>query len=176
MKDDFVIPVNGLAPGRTEFRWKVGKEFFESFDNSEILDSDVDVCATIEKSNRYIGLDVDLKGHVTVSCDRCLEDLDLPVAATPKFSVKFGKGAPAPEEDPKEGEREILMLPDSDADLDLGQIVYDFVNISLPLQRVHEDGKCNPEVMKFLNGRNEGKAEGLDDSPFASLKGLFDGK
>ena len=79
MKDSFVIPMNGLTPGRTEFRRKVGKEFFESFDNTEILDSDVDVLITVEKSNRYIGVDVDLKGHVTVSCDRCLEDVQVPL-------------------------------------------------------------------------------------------------
>ena len=173
MKDSFVIPMNGLTPGRTEFRRKVGKEFFESFDNTEILDSDVDVLITVEKSNRYIGVDVDLKGHVTVSCDRCLEDLDLPVEASPKFSVKFG--ASPSEEDLMEGDREIIMLPDSNTDLDLGQIVYDFINISLPLVRVHADGGCNPEALKYLNGRNEGKTEG-SDSPFASLKGLFDGK
>ena len=175
MKDSFVIPLNGLTPGRTEFRRKVGKEFFESFDNSEILDSDVDVLVTVEKSNRYLGVDVDLKGHVTVACDRCLEDLDLPVEASPKFSVKFGSVSSASEEDLREGDREIIMLPDSHADLDLGQIVYDFINISLPMQRVHADGGCNPETLKFLNGRNEGNTEG-SDSPFASLKGLFDGK
>ena len=175
MKDTFVIPLNGLTPGRTEFRRKVGKEFFESFDNTEILGSDVDVLVTVEKSNRYIGVDVDLKGHVTVSCDRCLEDLDLPVEASPKFSVKFGGDASASEEDLKEGDREIILLPDSNADLDLGQIVYDFINISLPMQRVHEDGGCNPEALKYLNGRNERKTEDAD-SPFASLKGLFDGK
>ena len=174
MKDSFVIPLNGLTPGRTEFRRKVGKEFFESFDNAEILDSDVDVLITVEKSNRYIGVDVDLKGHVTVSCDRCLEDLDLPVEASPKFSVKFGNGS-ATGEDLKEGDREIIMLPDSNADLDLSQIVYDFINISLPMQRVHADGGCNPEMLKFLGGQNEPEsAEAAENNPFAALKELFD--
>ena len=170
---DYTLPLNGLAQGRTVFDWKAGKEFFEAFDNADILSSALDVHVTVEKSGRYIGIDLDIEGYVTVPCDRCLEDLDLPVEASPKFSVKFG--ASPSEEDLMEGDRGIIMLPDSNTDLDLGQIVYDFISISLPLVRVHADGGCNPEALKYLNGRNEGKTEG-SDSPFASLKGLFDGK
>ena len=174
MKDDFVIPMNGLAQGRTVIRRRVGKTFFESFDNSDILASDVEVVVTVEKSGRYIGVDVDVEGNVTVSCDRCLEDLVLPVSASPKFSVKFGAEASAAE-DPQEGEREVIMLPGSDADLDLSQIVYDFICVSLPMQRVHGEGGCNPEVLKYLGDGD--KREAVEtDNPFAALKELLNGK
>ena len=173
---DYTLPLNGLAQGRTEFDWKAGKEFFEAFDNAEILSSALDVHVTVEKSGRYIGIDLEIEGNVTVPCDRCLEDLVLPVSVAPRFSVKFGEAPEEQAEDPKEGEREILYLPSSDADLDLSQIVYDFVSISLPLQRVHPEGQCNPETVKYLGGGEDAPGAEADSNPFAALKGLFDGK
>ena len=49
MKEDFIIPLNGLAEGRRVFSVHAGKEFFDAFDNSEIIDADVDVEVSVEK-------------------------------------------------------------------------------------------------------------------------------
>lgn len=175
MKDDFIVPINGLTQGRTEFRWRAGKKFFERFENSEILAADLDVEVSAEKSGHFIGVDCDVIGEVTVACDRCLEDLILPVETGFRLSVKFGQ-EPADSSDAVEGEREIVWLPESDADLDLGQIVYDYVCLSLPVQRVHPEGECDPEAMKYLSSEDDQKNEvrGEDASlPFASLKDLM---
>ncbi len=176
MEENFVVPINGLAQGRTEFRWRAGKEFFERFENSEILAADLDVEVYAEKSGRFIGVDCDVNGEVTVACDRCLEELRLPVVTGFRLSVKFGQ-EPAFGSDAAEGEREIVWLPESDADLDLGQAVYDYVCLSLPVQRVHPEGECDPEALRYLNSEDEQREDsrGKDASlPFASLKDLMD--
>lgn len=176
MEDDFVVPINGLSQGRTEFRRRVGKKFFERFENSEILAADLDVEVLAEKSGRFIGIDCDVDGSVTVVCDRCLEDLRLPVRTGFRLSVKFGKEPSGG--DAEEGEREIVWLPESDADLDLGQIVYDYVCLSLPVQRTHQEGGCNPDAVRFLSSEDDlgNESEGDEDAslPFASLKDLMD--
>ena len=47
----------------------------------------------------------------------------------------------------------------------MSQIVYDYICLSLPLQRVHEEGECNPEVMARLSG---------EESPAANpFKGML---
>ena len=84
----FIVPLNGLASGRTPFRWHAGGQFFSGFENSEILDADLVVDVVVEKSGRYVGVDVDIDGTVVVACDRCLGDLELPVSVSPSFSVK----------------------------------------------------------------------------------------
>ncbi len=176
MEENFVVPINGLAQGRTEFRWRAGKEFFERFENSEILAADLDVEVSAEKSGRFIGVDCDVNGEVTVACDRCLEELRLPVGTGFRLSVKFGQ-EPAAGSDAAEGEREIVWLPESDAELDLGQVVYDYVCLSLPVQRVHPEGECDPEALRYLNSEDEQREDsrGKDASlPFASLKDLMD--
>ena len=179
MTDFLMIPLNGLPAGKSVFSWHAGKEFFDGFDNSEVLDADLSVRAEVEKSGSYLGADITVDGTLTVACDRCLEDLAMPVDETVRLSFKFGDEPAGGEADPAEGERETVWLSADGGDIDLGQIVYDYACLALPMQRVHAEGECNPDAYRWL-GR--GDAEGSEsketpaDSPFAALKGLFDDK
>ena len=178
MTQDFIIPLNGLSAGKTTFKWHADGEFFGSFENSEILDADLDVVVTVEKSGRYIGVDCALDGTVTVACDRCLEDLTMPVHTVSLMSVKFGEQGSVAEVE--EGDREIVMLPESDTDLDLSQVVYDYAALSLPMQRVHPEGECNPDAVKYLSTEEDEEsdetAQPLLENPFAGLKDMLENK
>ena len=171
----FIISLNGLAQGRSEFRYRVGEEFFGAFGNSEISGADVAVEVTVEKANGFIGVDCSISGTVTLPCDRCLEPLTLPVDSFAQLSVKFGK-EPSEEAVPMEGEREILYLNDVDTDLDLSQTVYDYCMLALPMQKVHAEGECNPETLKYLSREEDEHqtAEAGMESPFAALKAMME--
>ncbi len=172
MDDKFIIPLNGLAAGKTEFSWQAGKEFFEAFENAEILDAELDVTIVVEKSGRYFGVDCELDGSVPVTCDSCLEDLEMPVSADVMLSVKFGDEETS--EEHQEGEREIIFVPEGDSEFDMSQIIYDYVCLSLPMQRHHEEGECNPEAMKWLAGGEPVEDEAVErNNPFAALKGMI---
>ena len=171
----FIVPLSGLAPGGTHFRWHAEGQFFSGFENSEILDADLVVDVETEKSGRFTWVDLGIRGTVVVACDRCLGELSLPVSVHQGFSVKFGE-VPEGESSADEGGREIILLPETDADMDLSQIVYDYVCTSLPLSRVHPKGECDPETVKYLNSEDNGDEEESDipvESPFAALKDLF---
>ena len=174
MTDDrFLIPLNGLAAGENRFSWQIGKEFFESFDNSEILDAQLVADVIVEKSGRYIGVDCEVEGELTVECDRCLDDLVMPVDTSIRLSVKFG------EEDSSEeagtDSREVIFVSETDMRLDMSQVIYDYVCLCLPMQRMHELGDCNEEVIKryACEGDVVQEDEAVADNPFAALKGLF---
>ena len=155
------------------FFWHAGKEFFDIFENSEILDAQLDIEVRAEKSGRYIGIDCFVTGSVIVECDRGLEELEMPVDLDILLSVKFGESESSDES--QDGEREVIFLPVDNTEFDVKQVVYDYVCLSLPLQRVHEDGKCNPEALKYLEGCEVVEvSEDADKNPFAALKGLFD--
>ena len=173
MNDKFIIPLNGLAAGETRFSWQAGKEFFDSFENSEILDAHLDTDVRVEKSGRYIGVDCDVRGRVTVECDRCLDELDMPIDVEIRLSVKYGMEENS--EEPQPGEREVIFIPDTDAEFDMSQIIYDYVCLSLPMQRVHEEGECNPETMKYYGCPVEMEVSEDEEvaNPFATLKDLF---
>lgn len=169
MGDGFIIPLNGLTAGKNEFSWKVGKEFFESFGNSEVFDADLDVEVVVEKAGKYVGVDCEVVGHVVVECDRCLDELELPVGVVVRLSVKFGEAEPS--EEHQDGEREVVFVSDAEAELDMSQIIYDYVCLDLPMQRMHDEGQCNPEVIRRLSGDVASHSEQVTaESPFAVLK------
>ena len=174
MMDFMIIPLNGLPAGKSSFSWHAGKEFFEAFDNSEILNADLNVCADVEKSGSYLGVDLHIGGTLTVACDRCLEDLGMPVDETVLLSIKFGSEPAEGEADASEGERETVYLPADGSDIDLSQTVYDYACLALPLQRVHPEGECNPAAARYLSREDIEDRKELTDSPFSALKGLFD--
>lgn len=124
----FIVNLNGLTHGSGKLSAVAGKEFFESFGNQEILDSDVKVEADIFSHGESVDVKASLKGSVTVRCDRCWDELVLPVDC-------FFDEHSVPEE----------------SELDISQDVYDYICTSLPLRRVHEDGDCNEEAIKYLN-------------------------
>ena len=168
MKDDFLMPLSGLAPGRTSFRWHMGKAFFGEFDNTDIQDADISVEAVVGKEGKDIYLDLRLDGSVKVICDRCLSDVELPVEAAPRFVLRFDPSAPE-----MEGDREVLVAEDPSV-IDLRQVAYDYVYMSLPIQRTHPEGACDPDTVRFL-GR-ETAEQPREESPFAALGRLFDKK
>ena len=172
MNDNFIIPLNGLAAGESRFSWHAGKEFFEAFGNAEILDADIDASVVVEKSGRYLGVDCEIDGMVKVECDRCMEELVMPVSTDVLLSVKFGDEESS--EEHQEGEREIIFVPEGDAELDMSQVIYDYVCLSLPMQRHHAEGECNMDAVRHLMGGEPVAAEVSEaNNPFAALKDLM---
>ena len=168
-----IIPLNDWAAGERKYRFQAGLEFFQQFDNTEILDAAVQVEVVVRKEGmRKVEADLHLQGTVTLPCDRCLEPLELPVEAHPSFSIRFD----VPGQDLSEDGKEIIALGAADAQLDMRQAVYDYVLLSLPLQRMHPEGECNPETVRFLSQEARTDEEAAQNSPFAALKGLFNGK
>jgi len=124
----FIVSLVGLPTGRSEYFWKAGIEFFATFGNQDITDADIDVRVTVVNRGATVLVNCDIEGSVTVPCDRCLDDLEIPV----------------------ETSFEETYVPEGE-NLDLSQDVYDFVCIALPMQRVHEEGGCNSETVKYLS-------------------------
>ena len=96
-----------------------------------------------------MALDLSITGNVTVKCDRCLADLTVPVDVQVPFSVMFSSYAADADED-GDGADEVILLDSDSADIDLSQIIYDYVSLSLPIKKVHPDGQCDPVMMEKL--------------------------
>ena len=124
----FVVKLGSLPSGTSHHEWNAGAEFFGIFGNSDILDADVNVKATIHNHGITIDAECVIDGTVTVPCDRCLEDLVIPV------STSFEESYTA----------------DGD-DLDLSQDIYDYVCVALPFRKIHPDGECNLDTLKYLS-------------------------
>lgn len=143
---DCVIDIKGLSIGTHRREFKVGEDFFKSFGNDTILNADLEVILLIDKSNGWIKVDCNITGNVEVECDRCLAELRLPVNISTTFTVKFSS---VRDEDEDYGD-DVIVLNESDGELDMSQIIYDYVCLSLPLKKVHPDGECDPVMMEKM--------------------------
>jgi len=124
----FVIPVKGLKAGKTALQRHLTGEFFAIFENEEIKDASLDASVVVDFDGRDIVVSCTVKGSVTVTCDRCLSDLVLSVDT--EFETDEYDGL---------------------SDIDLSQDIYDYVCISLPMCKVHPDGECDEETVKYLS-------------------------
>ena len=88
-------------------------------------------------------LSVDDKGRINLSIKQALPREERPVKKPVDPTGRVVRPA-------VETSFEESYTPEGD-ELDLGQDVYDFVCISLPIQRVHPEGECNQETTKYLS-------------------------
>lgn len=137
----YTIPFKGLKCGSHAFEFSVDRSLFEAYEASEILDGDCQVKVLLERSQTQLAIDVEIHGEVVVACDRCLEDCPLPIDYEGRLLVKFADQTP-------EYDGEVLWLSPAESEVDLTQYIYESVILSLPYQRVHAEGECNPEMMK----------------------------
>jgi len=164
---NFLIPFKGLNIGIHQYNWEIDKRFFEEIENSGVYDADLKTELTFEKQERMFVLQFAIAGSVTVKCDRCLDGLKYPVNIEQKVYVKFG------EEDMDETE-EIIIIPETDYQIDISRLIYEFIELSLPMQKVHGDdesgkSRCNAEMISKLN-EHSGKRK--TDPRWDKLKNL----
>jgi len=141
-KKEFVIPFGSLGKGEHEFEFEVDSTFFKQFEESIIQDGHMDVLVVVEKNEHMMLLDFTLQGKVTIACDRCLEDLELELEGYNELIVKVGKPDEEDETD------EILYLSPREHELDIAQLIYEYITVMIPMRNVHEDENGNAACRK----------------------------
>lgn len=136
----YSIAYKGLKNGAHNFDFKVDEALFEAFGSPEIRGGACDVEVQLDRSETQLMLDVAICGHVVVECDRCLEDCPMPIDFEGRLVVKFSNEV-------SDYDGEILWLPPSADEVDLSQYIYESILLSLPYQRVHPEGGCDPEML-----------------------------
>ena len=100
------------------------------------------------KQNSLIELVFTMEGTADVDCDRCTKKYHVPVNAREQVVLKFGD----PDEEHPEN---VLVLPHGENELDISQILYEFISLAVPLRKVPcEDDEiftCDNETLKKLN-------------------------
>ncbi len=171
---DIVIPIKGLPLGESTFRFEIGEPFFQAFENGQIKDADCSVKVSVMRHQTLLDIVCEIGGFVVVECDRCLEDLTLKVDIAPHLTVGFG----TVDVDDLGAEDDVQVVDHAESELNLNQFVYDYICLGLPLVKVHPEGKCNPEMLRYIS-ENEGTdtaEEGEMSRPFESLKELLKNK
>jgi len=145
---NFNIPFRGLSIGVHDYNWEIDEKFFEAIENPEISDGNLNVKLDLEKQERMMVLSFFINGEIKAQCDRCLDDLYIPIELSEVMYIKFGT-------ERKEESEDVLIIPDSDYQIDVSGLINEYIILSLPLKKVHptdENGNndCNKEVIRKL--------------------------
>ena len=163
MKPRYTIAYRGLKEGIHVYNWSVGGDFWKTRPEGGIIGGEVEVAVALEKgATGTMRLEVGITGTVTVPCDRCLEDCDLPVEWHGQMAVRVS-------EEPQPFDGGVLWLEPGEAVIDLEQYIYESVVLSLPLQRVHPEDVhgqplCNPAMLQRFKIVTEEEFEDLQNS------------
>lgn len=139
----FKLPLKSLGTGTHEFEYHLDKQFFANMESSDVHDADLTVHLTVKYNGDFYDLDFHVSGEVVLICDRCLDDLHYPIDTTYHIIVKYG-------EDYNDDSDEVLEIPESDNTLNVAYMLYDTVELAIPIKHVHPLGKCNRQMSALL--------------------------
>jgi uncharacterized metal-binding protein YceD (DUF177 family) len=145
--NEFLIPFIGLKLGKHQFEYQINKAFFESFDYDEFESADIKVSVVFEKKNTMLELNFKHKGTIHVPCDLTNEMFDFPIKGKLRVIVQFG-------EEYNDDNDELLILPHGEHEINIAQIIYEMIALSIPFRKVHpgiKDGTLDSETLKRLN-------------------------
>jgi uncharacterized metal-binding protein YceD (DUF177 family) len=123
-----IITLDSLNLGEHVFDFQLDNAYFSEIENSELLGGEVKVEAHLNLREYDFDLDIAVKGLVQVTCDRCLDTMDVAINA---------------EENEWEWDEEPKLI-------DLSWLAYELIIVNLPLVHSHQDGGCNPEMDALL--------------------------
>lgn len=169
---DYIIPINDLKEGKHHYEFDVADGFFDAFPESEVKSCSIHVDVELLKRSKGIETFFGLSGKVKVTCDRCLDEFEMPIEYEGHLCFEQGDEA-------GELSDELVVLPRGESHLDLKQYIYEFISLSIPCQKYHpedENGNsgCDPEMLKRLKDISVSEADGQTTDPrWDKLKDLI---
>ena len=154
------LKIKTLPFGTHTVECHLDESFFNIDEQSEVRRADVDVTLNVtRKSESTYRLEIACNGTVTIPCDRCLDDLDLPVEVDYCLNVEqMGTEL-------DDSNDELLIVPSDWREMDAAPIVRDTVLLAIPMTHCHENEEdCNVDMLDLLDSHlAEAIPEGTDD-------------
>ena len=166
----YTIPYKSLENGEHTLEFRFDDSLFAAYENTDIRHAQGRVGVALLRSASMLELKVSIRGSVVVACDRCLDDCTVPVEFDGTLVVKFS-------DEVSDYDCEVMWLSPSAGSVDLTQYVYESILLSLPYQRVHPDGECDPEMLgrfRIVTGEEFDRLEQQAGSHGGAMRGLAD--
>ncbi len=191
--DLYKVDLKNMKEDVREYDYLLENKFFIDIDGTELQKGKVKVHLTVKKLPMMFELGFEVDGIAVVPCDRCLDDMDLPITTQNRLVVKFGK-------DFSEESDEVVVIPEDEGIINLAWFMYEFVALAIPIKHVHAPGKCNKTMSSKLKKHSvkssdeeedfgmemdggddivitdDGQDDGASDPRWDALKGLIGDK
>jgi uncharacterized metal-binding protein YceD (DUF177 family) len=136
------IDLKGLKDEETSLEFTLDDTYLETLDGADVKKGSLHVSVSIRKATGFFEFNFHTDGEIVIPCDRCLDDMTLPVDTDNCLIVKLG--SVYSEED------DVIVVPENEGILDMAWLIYEFVALVIPIRHVHAPGKCNPAMTQAL--------------------------
>ncbi len=156
-KIEYIIPVAGLSLGNHQYTYVIDDSFFSSYDYFDTNKGLVNLTIDMIKESNLMDFKFNFEGDIELRCDRCLDTFSLHIKNNFRLIVNYGSEF-------EEISDEIVTIPHSEASIDLSQFIYEYINLMLPIKKVHPDDEfgnslCNEEMIDQLENYTEKKSD-----------------
>lgn len=134
--DPYKVPLKTLSIDSHTYEYILDSEYFKKIDSPEVQRGKVAAKAVVKNNGSEFEIHFQLDGFIMIPCDRCLDDMELPINQKSRLIVKFGKAY-------SEESDEIIVIPEDEGEINLAWFLYEFIVLSIPIKHVHAPGKCN---------------------------------
>ncbi|HEY3402989.1 MAG TPA: DUF177 domain-containing protein [Ohtaekwangia sp.] len=124
------VNIVGLSNKVHDFEYEIGNAFFREYGTDLLSEGSFHVNVALNKHETFIEADFTIKGKAVLVCDRSLDTFDFPIESHHGIVFKFG-------DTDQEMSDEIVMIHRDTATLELGQYIYEFLALAIPMKKLH---------------------------------------
>jgi len=128
--NDFSINILGLSKKEHSFDFHLGETFFTQYGKEVVSGGEFEAKVILNKRETLIEADFTVQGKAHLICDRSLDPFDFPMEIDKKVIFKYGEAA-------EEISDEIIVIPHDLDVLDVGQLMYEFIVLEVPIKKIH---------------------------------------
>ncbi|MDX5423154.1 MAG: DUF177 domain-containing protein [Hymenobacteraceae bacterium] len=161
---DYEINIAKLSNKKHEYEFEMDDSFFDLFGKEIILGGKLLAHVELDKTESLLTFNIDIKGHVRLTCDRSLEEFDHPVDVQETFRIKYG-----PEN--AELDDDLWQITSGTQSVNIAQHLYDYIGLSLPMKKLHprfveeldEEDEDSEEDILIYSSRTAGDGDDEDE-------------
>jgi uncharacterized protein len=152
---DYSVNILGLSQKTHSFEFQLGNAFFEKYGREVVAEGHFEAKVVLDKRETLIDVDFEIEGKANLICDRSLDPFEYPMKIIRKMIFKFGEAM-------EEVSDEIVIIPRDLDVLDIGQYIYEFIVLDIPIKKIHprfqsdeEDDEDEEGKVVYQSEKNE---------------------
>lgn len=163
----YQIPFIGLKKGLHHFQFEIDQTFFENFEGAQISNCNIEVKLDLDKKESFLLLNFMFHGVVDLPCNRCEVVLNFTIDGDYPIVVKFDEHN---EKEKDDSNADVIYINRNETHLDVSQLIYEFVILSIPYHRINCDNlkepkPCNFEILNKLKDYTENFSDEPQQDP-----------
>ena len=163
----YSVNIVGLTNKAHHFSFEMGDAFFEQYGRQLVSQGSLKADVTLDKHETFIDATFLIHGSVKLTCDRSLDTFNHPIDTEKKLVFKYGDAN-------QELSDEIVMIHRDSDSLELGQYIFEFIALEIPMKKLHprfrdeeeeDDGSTGKIIYTSKNSPEDDSTGGNEIDP-----------